>query len=920
MTPTAAPVPQPEMGSDLGRHESHIMRQSDDLSSNDPLLVRTAKRGQTTTMTGATADSAEHGADATATGYVPFDGIYDEMVAADGSVRPAFTTISTWFSSASMASQSVRARKTERLLLDRFNDPRDMGQPWHLDIVPIAFSKDEWAKIEAAALQRARLYQAFLSDIYGEQTLLTSGTVPTDLILNDSSYLRPLFTGQPGSCPLTFLAIDLARDPAGNWRVIDVHTETPAGHGFVLANRMIMAEISPDLFRFSRTFPIGPFYQSLSQTLYEHAKGDDPTVAILTPSPKSAAFRGHAYMARYLGYLQVQGSDLRVVDQNVYLKTIDGLKRIDVLLRAIEGRRADPIELAPDGFEGPVGLVQAARQNPDLIANALGSAVVENRGLSPFMTGIAQHLLGEDLLIPDAPRLWLGQRAIRDTIAADLDDYIIYDAQEGTGSPGQAKSGTRAGAMSGEQRAALEQRMALDASLLVAEKPVGFATAPAWSEDGLRPKPFALRVFATGLKDGFQVMPGGVALTIDDDAAVALTSNEARSRDVWVVSPNTPPSSVTLSRMAHADSGIQRHSRNLQSRVADNLFWLGRYCERADATLRLVRQALTQTAPDLSRSSGRNTRLTRALNQILAKDGGADATAPGQPQNDGLADIIGKLCSEPDRVYGLPRTIDNIRRTALQCRDRLSTDSWGLLTGLSVSGLVCVPSNVQPLRPTTPDAEAAPPPEPEIANAHDLIETCDQLINQLSAFAGLTHENMTRNSGRQFLDMGRRLERALQLVELLDSLFTNAGDDDELRDTLTFALCVADSYLTFRSRYHLGPELKLVLDLLLIDETNPRSLVFQLAALSEQIDGLPRSSDDAVRATEQRMALDLLTRTRLVDLDEIVQSDDSGTRKMLKTMLDSVISELPQLSETISRHYFSLADEQPQRLRPHFPR
>ncbi len=917
--------PHAQTKAELASDESRTLRQSGELDGWALRAEPAQPWGLETDMT-VTAADAQLRAGAS---YSALDGVHDEMCAPDGTIRPAYAPIAAWFDSASEDAKRSRARKCERMLFDFFSDPQAGTQPWHLDIMPLAYDAETWEQIEMAALQRARLYDAILADLYGPQTLLTSGTLPLDLILNDSSFLRPLHGTAPAQGRLAFLALDFARDPAGQWRVIDAHTETPAGHGFVLANRTVMAEISPDLFRYAKTLPIGPFYHALAESMYARTGTESPAVALLTGQPDGGAFLGHSYMARYLGFLQVQGSDLRVIDNQIYLKTIDGLKRIDVLLRAIEGRLSDPLELAPDGFDGPVGLAEAARQNSALIANALGTAVVENRGMSPFLGGVARALLGEELLVPDTLRLWLGEASVRENVLQDLDRYVIHEAQEGTGRPGQAKSGLRSAKMTDQERETLVARIGLDAPLLVAEQPSGFATAPAWSDEGLAPRPYALRVFVAATQDGFRVMPGGVALNIDDDdAAVALTSHDARSRDVWVRSDSARTQGVTtLSRIAEARSDIHRHAHDLQSRVADNLFWLGRYCERAETMLRLVRQALTQSAPDLA-PTGLNARPTRALNHILEKDGlpapgpgarsmpayGADAAATD------LVTAIEELCTNSGRAYALPQTIESIRQTAVQCRERLSLDSWRILTGLTARNLTCVRSNVEVFPPQGEAAgDGGLAMADQLTNVHDLVENADALLTQLSAFAGLTFENMTRSQGRQFLDMGRRLERAQQLVELLDGLFSQGGDDEEERDNLTFALFVADSYMTFRARYRFAPDLKRVLDLLLIDETNPRSLAFQLSTLAEQIDALPKSSDDAVRSPDQRQALQLLTQTRLVDLDALVKRDASGGRPELQRLLSTLKKELPQLSETLSRHYFSLADDQPQRLLGQFP-
>lgn len=864
---------------------------------------------------------------------------HDLMFDAEGRVRSAYTPVSDWFSRTAPEAQRARAQRCSHLLFDNFSDPQLGHQPWHLDLVPLMLSPDTFRHLETAALQRARLYRAMLTDIYGPQRLVRDGVIPAELLLNDPSYLRRVHASLPTEQPLTFLALDFACDPRGNWRVLDAHAETPAGHGFALANRMIMVEIARDLFTASRSRRINLSYQALTEDLYSQIPTEDPTIAILTGSADSDADLGHAYMARYLGFLRVTGADLRVVDDHVYLKTIDGLKRIDLLVRAIEGRKADPLELSPTGFDGPVGLLDATRRNPGLVTNAIGTAVIENRGLSPYLASAAEKLLSETLTIPDAPRYWLGEPNLRANVLRNLEASILHSAHEGTGRPGQAKPGQRYGQLDDAGRARLLNDLSLRPATMVAETPIGFATAPSWSPDGLKPEPFAVRIFVVASNDGFVVMPGGVALTIDDEDAVALTSHTARSRDVWVVEDGDeplPPVQISLQSMARTNTVVQRHARDLQSRVADNLFWLGRYCERADASLRVVRQTLIQSAPDLTSAAhlkgaplvleGMVNR-GRAAHEVETENGGfsspdnadkSDTDALTAASTPLLVDVLSEICGGQDNDYGLPRTIDLIRQTAHRCRDRLSMDSWRTLSLLNAEGLVCQPSNVHSF-----DARAAqslPPHSTVLANGDDVIQNATYMIGQLSAFAGMVHENMTRNRGWQFLDIGRRIERARQMAELIAILFSSVGDPDEEREALTYALGVADSYMTFRARYRFAPELKLVLDLLLVDETNPRGIAYQLATLASHIDQLPKSASDSLRARDQRLALELLTRTRLLDLDRFILAEPDRSRPELSTYCAELVKDLAQLSEVLSRNYFSLIDDQPQRLQTEFTR
>jgi uncharacterized circularly permuted ATP-grasp superfamily protein/uncharacterized alpha-E superfamily protein len=837
--------------------------------------------------------------------YQSLPGVYDEMVGLGATVSPAWQVYADWFAETDLSVQQSYAQKIERLVFENFYDPQRGGHSWRLDLIPLILDQQTWNLVEAAAIQRARLYNHLLADLYGAQTVLSEGLLPSTLIYSDEYFLRPVHGIQPKHGHLTFLALDFARDPAGNWRVIDAHTETPAGHGFALANRTVLAEVAGDLFRQSHALRIGPFYQSLIDDLLKRAGGDDPMIAVLAPSPGASAFVGHSFMARYMGQRRVQGSDLRVVGNRVYLKTIDGLKKIDLLVRAIEGHKADPLELSPEGFEGPVGLVEACRRHPEIIVNAIGTAVVENRGLSGYLPGLARKFLGEDLVVYDTPRLWLGDPVARDEVLASLDRHIIHNTQEGTGSPGEAAPGRSAATLSPDQLAKLETDIHFHGPSLVAERPVGYATAPAWTPEGLRPEPYALRVYVSSIGGEFSVMPGGLALSVDEGATVALTSINARSRDVWVVSEDRVMPNITLTRITAQNATVQRHSQALQSRVADDLFWLGRYCERADWTLRIIRQTLHRSAADLLALSA-SQRPVKALRAILQQDTTTDNLAAIDAESGSLWSSLNELCTSADKLQGLPKIFESIRKIAVECRDRLSEDSWRILMGLSAKPVAQGLPSLSVDRESLPGAVAT--------NALDIIEAAEDLLDRLSAFAGMSHENMTRNNGWLFMDLGRRVERAYQIATLLVSLFETSEGEDLDSDDMFFALQTADSFITYRSRYRFAPELHLVLDLLVIDETNPRSLAYQLASISDHIARLPKSADDAIRAPDQRLALEILTKVRLADVSELAEVNAKGTRKVLKALLNELIRELPHLSEHISRQYFSLADEQPQRL------
>lgn len=827
-------------------------------------------------------------------GYAVVPGVHDELIDATGAGRPHWQPLLAAIAALDPATRALRieqlnarVRETD-IAHDIFSDPTRSTQPWRVDFVPLIIPAEEWRPLERALIQRARLFEAILADTYGPQQLLASGAIPHQLVFTDPSYLRPCQNLRPPGGFIQFFAVDLARGPDGRWRVIDTHAETPAGLGYALANRMVHTNIAGEIFTAYNALRLAPFFQQLQSFLTRRADRADPTIALLTPGPRHSDFFSHAYLARYLGYLLVEGGDLRVVEDRVSLKTLHGLMPIDLIVRCVAGVVSDPLELDSSGFAGPVGLLQALRQRPDLVANSLGSAVVENRGLSDYLPEVAQTLLGEDLLIPDGPRWWLGDPANRDHVFANLESVVIRPAHEGTARPGRAIPGIDPARLEPAALDALLQEIEIRGASLVAEGKVGFGTTPSLTPAGLVPKPYAVRMFVTATSNGFAVLPGGLAMTVDPDLTVALSAPDGESRDVWVISDATPSPHISLWRPAIEAALVQRSPQDLPSRAADNLFWLGRYAERADWTMRVLRICLSRLQEDSApRQELRASRT--ALENLLSKEKGK---IPGEwePTDAALIERLARnLMASTEWHYGLPRTLDNIHRVASLTRDRLSLEAWRTLNDFNASGRWRAE-----IVPTSPV---------------DCLRLLDDGLRVLAAFHGLTHENMTRNFGWSFLDMGRRLSRARHLSELLLGLFgkPRAGEDET--GNLLFTLELADSLITYRSRYRLAPLLPLVLDLLLVDERNPRSVGFQLQSLSKHIDTLPQSGKARARIEEQRLILSLLTSVRLADVTSLARVDGSGQRGDLQTLLNEPVVKLPVLSEVIGRRYFNLVEK-----------
>jgi len=823
-------------------------------------------------------------------------GQFDEMLSADGEVRPHWRTLLSAMAALSpMERRNRSARMVRRVLetgvaYDIYSDPRAPSQRWKLDVAPVVISSHEWRWLETALVQRALLFDKLLCDLYGDQTILREGIVPPELVFSDSAYLGPCHGVLPNAGGLQYYAADLARGADGSWRIIDSHTETLAGMGYALANRVIHTQVAGDLFKQCNAVRLAPYFHEMQGVLADRGQRENGRIALLTPGPTHEDYFSHAYLARYLGYSLVEGPDLRTHGNTVCLKTLEGLKEIDLIVRCVDGRAADAVELDPSSFDGPAGLMRVTRQRPGLVVNPVGSALSQNRGLGSCLPRLARRLLGEELIVPDAPRLWLGDIAARSEVLANLDHYVIRRAQEGTGRPGQASTGRDPRLLSAADRAALVDDIELHGARLVAEERIGFSTSPVQDGDGLKPKPFAVRLFVSKTAGGYRVMPGGLAMTVDPDRAVALTAPDGHTRDVWVLSDSEPAPHTSLWRPTVESARVERSQRIIPSRVADNLFWLGRYAERADWTMRVLRSALRRVEEDNGPATGR--RAARKCLQVLLSNVDAPWPEFHQPPVDTeIEALCAKLISRNKSRRTLQRTFEGLYRVAHLARDRLSLEAWHAMSKFRpgdtwVTGL----ETAQPLA---------------------VLDYLDEGLSALAAFNGLMHENMTRNSGWSFLDMGRRMERAYNLSEVIFALFIPALEADEETSSLFLLLELADSFITYRSRYRLDPMRALVLDLLLLDETNPRSLVYQLGAISDHMGSLPHATGEAGLTQDRSLILSLLTSLSLVDIETIAREPDG---KSLERLMREQLQQLPEFSNALASHYFNLTQDTPHRV------
>ena len=816
-------------------------------------------------------------------GFGGFDECRDEA----GRVRPHYAQLLEHLDDLGSHTLKRRAESARRLVQEQgitynvYGDPLGMERSWQLDPVPLLISSAEWQSLESALIQRATLLNKVLSDCYGRQNLIRSGRLPPALVFGQPDFLRPAHNISPSlDTYLHFYAADLARSPDGRWWVVSDRTQIPTGAGYALANRLITARVLPEAFRENRVTRLARFFREVQGSLARLAchYTDSPRVVVLTPGPYNETYFEQAYLARYLGYTLVEGQDLTVRDNRVYLKTLSGLERVDVILRRVDDGFCDPLELNNQSMLGVPGLLEVLRAGNVAVANALGSGLLQSPAFMAFLPGLCRHLLGEELQMPSVATWWCGQQDAARYVEKHFDDLFIKPAfrSRWNGTPPDR-------AMSTTERSELLRRLTFQPERWVAQERVELSKAPCWTGSSLEARPVGLRVYLVATANGYRVMPGGFArISPDPEGRVISMQRGSATKDTWVLSEG-PVEELTLLQNGAGSVELRRVGNNLPSRMADNFFWLGRYLERADSSSRLLRSTLLRFQPE---STGVTLPFLEPLLSTLESQGQLSPTKthPEIRKNPEAleADLLAAIF-DPARSGSLLSIASELQRLGMLVRDRTSTDLWRAVHQLGLH--LATPEGTQRML------------------AGDALGVLNQTLMQLAAFHGIARENMTRALGWRFLDMGQRIERALFLCRFLDSALQSPEADNP--SLLESVLEVADSTLTYRSRYNLLPDLAAVYDLVLLDDTNPRSLLFQLNQLDKHFQRLPRERGQALPSPAYRILIDSLTRTRLLDPRDLATVSEHWNETAPGKTLRQILRDLPRLSDAIVVSYFS---------------
>lgn len=744
--------------------------------------------------------------------YVPPSSRYDEMVDDGRSPRPHWRAFLDHL--ATLPQETLHERTqfvhdaiaSDGVSYNVYADPKGRARPWELDLLPLILPASEWQLIARAVAQRARLLNTILNDLYGEQRLLAEGLLPPALVFGQRAFLWPAMGIAPkDDISMHVYAADLARSPNGRWWILADRTGGPSGAGYALQNRMTISRALPDAFRELQVEPLAPFFAALQDALYRGARGDTketPLAVLLTPGPYNETYFEHSFLARYLGFPLVEGQDLIVRGDHVFLKTLRGLRRVHAILRRLDGDYCDPVELRPDSALGIPGLLHVIRAGNVLVANALGSGVLESSALAGFYPAISRRLFSEELAMPSIATWWCGEKPALDYAIANLPHLVLKPAY-----PTIRMEPIFGNTLDAAGRARLIDRMQVQPHAYVAQEHVQLSHAPTFGRAAPIARPATLRVYAVATPNGYQVMPGALTRVAPTDGGDVVSMQwGGSSKDTWILA-DKPVVRVPLRRPRLGATDVVGSAVDTASRVGENLFWMGRYAERCEAVARLLRAALVrvadatpQTMPALRTLSSVSAR----LEVLPAPDSSGDLAAP-PPSAEVTRDFLAAAI-DPAVPGGLVANVLRLHGSANHVRERMSNDNWHVLSRL-------------PARLPRKDAPLGA-----------ALESLDEVMMACVSLAGFAMDDMTRDESWQFLPMGRRLERLVHLSRMISHVLTMSPSDRA--ESLEWLLEAANSIVTFRARYRREPELLPVLHLIVLDETNPHAVAFQLRQLA----------------------------------------------------------------------------------------
>ncbi|HTQ26642.1 MAG TPA: circularly permuted type 2 ATP-grasp protein [Puia sp.] len=817
---------------------------------------------------------------------------YDELFGEDGQLRPHWDSFFQSYSQ--LGDDEIISRHNDILRLLRENgvtyniygDPGGLNRPWKLDMIPYLVSQDEWSLIESGLLQRAELLNLILDDIYGERRLIKAGLLPMELVYNHAGFLRQCAGIRlPGKRQLILYSADLARSRNGSIWVVNDRTQAPSGSGYALENRTTMTRVLPEFFHDLKVRHLAPYFHALRNGLHDIAPGQqlNPRVVILTPGSNNETYFEHAYLSSYLGFTLVQGNDLIVKDNHVWLKTISGLERVDVILRRVDDVYCDPLELKEDSQLGIPGLLQAVRSGHVSIANPIGSGILENPGLMPFLQSAARYFLSADLLIPTIASWWCGQPRELQYVLEHIESLVIKKINRNpTGS-----SSIDGQSLSLQELAELKRRIRANPALYVGQEKVDISLTPAWNHGKIEPRKVLFRSFLVSGRNGYVAMPGGLCRT-STDTGKFLISNQlgGLSKDAWIISPE-PGRVVNELKDVPGDS-IASYHEVLPSHAAENLFWVGRYTERILGNARFLRTVIQFMAEGNKIITDNYLQTEQQLLMALTLYSYTHPGFIGEGSEQRFAEPwkeLKDILFNDHRAGSLKYNFLRFQHAIHEVREHWSTDTWRVFRGI--------------------EEEL----QQDVSLTHhgylQMLRTLDNLITSIVAFIGLNRETISREQGWTMIDIGRKIEHSLLLITTLRTMMVDRLGEQVEYHLLQSVLMNNEGLIHYRYKYRMPLQNSLVLDLMLFDPHNPRSLAYQVKRLKNYLKKLPEKNDGATPTDHERLVLEAEAKLASADGYVLTQTDENEpVYGRLDEFLSGMYAILSTLPDVISKAYF----------------
>ena len=826
---------------------------------------------------------------------------FDEMWTPDGLLRSHWNILLQQINGLGVEEMSQRNQELQRLLRENgvtyniYGSPQGARQLWKLDPIPFVLPQDYWEKVERGMQQRAQIMNLLLADLYGERRLISSGVLPMELIYTDRNFLRPcdqILLGQEQQ--LLLYAIDFSRGPDGNIWVVGDRTQAPSGWSYAMENRIAMARALPELFADNHVRKIAAFFQQSRNSLAEFApKGNaDPRIVLLTPGTMNETYFEHAYLAALQGFSLVQGQDLMVKDDQVWLKTLGGLEKVDIIVRRVDDGYCDPLSLRADSHLGVPGLLEVVRAGNVCMANPLGSGILENPGLMAFLPSIAKYFLGEELLLPSLASWWCGQEKERKYVLENLNRLVIKKLDKRGG-----KRTVFGWKLDRQQRKELKRAIEAYPFYYVAQEQAIFSSSPAFTGQNLAPRHTVLRCFAYASKKGYEVLPGGLTRSAPAEGNKHVSGQSGGiSKDTWVLSQE-PVRPIRFNTSRQLDHFYYKQLDDLPSSVSENLFWVGRYGSRILYVARLLRIVLRYRAEIENFDDINDQEIYKVLLEALTH---VTLTYPGFVGEEGKEKLgdpdkeIRAILLDAQKVGSLAHSIQRWKMAANAIRNHWSMEIWRIFDKVEEEW-----------------ERLMVEPESGILKIRSAL---DQLVYNITALVSLIQGSLSNEEGRTLFSIGIDLERGMQMAALLRA--TVAVKKDGLVESSLFeaVLLNNNSLTTYRHRYRHLLLPGRVMDLLLLDATYPQSMAFALGRLGKELGKLPKKGHAGNLRKDQKLILKAYTDLQLVDSEQLATvEEESNIREKLDGLMASIREDLSNTANAIMHTYFAHIGKEQQR-------